>query len=155
MDVPASIVWISKVLRTLPSPTGNWVALIDALVWPVVVVFLVLRFRRFLRLFLDTLLERFQTDHIKTPLFELTPGSPVVFLDPVKVDESTEDFSPDDIQRIERIFESLDEPEGFSRIDAWLNEKYRGALSVEDFATDPKYANAREAAFTEIEGLKQ
>lgn len=154
MSVPESVSWISKILWTLPSPNDAWVTLITGLAWPAVTVFLILRFKRFLSQFLNTLLDRLKTDDIKTSFFELTANSPVYVLDPEKVGESTETFSPEDTQRIELIFEFMDEPGGFDRICAWLREKYAGRLTLDEFVTDPDYAKERIAAFEEIAGLE-
>lgn len=154
MEVPWIIRWVSAILWTLPAPTDSWVELVAALAWPAVAIFTMLRFRLFIRQFLYTLLNRFKTDHVKTPLFELTPNAPVYVLDPDEVDESTEHFSSDDIQRVEAIFEFIAKPAGYFALEKWLNEKFSGALDIEDFVTDPTYANERALAFNEIEGLK-
>lgn len=147
--------WIADILLTIPGPTQAWADIIGHLAWPVVVTFLVVRFRRYLRSYLSTLADRLQTDHVKIGAFELTPNSPVWVLDPDEADESTYRFESDDVQRIESIFEFIRTDNGYREVEKWLNENAGRALDIDDFITLPVYASLRMRAFKEIEGLSE
>jgi hypothetical protein len=150
MGVLDTAVWIGKVLRAIPAPTETWATIISSLVWPAVLIFLVTRYRKFLRIFLDTIASRLQTDHVKLGPFEFTPKSDVIALDPDDVDESTEHYDPQDIQRIERLFEFIADPAGYDRLITWMNEHLGKALDIGDFLTYPEYANQREEAYRAV-----
>ncbi|API58073.1 hypothetical protein BSL82_01155 [Tardibacter chloracetimidivorans] len=145
--------WIGSFLRAIPGPSEAWADIVGHLAWPVVAVFLVYRFRRYLRVFLGTIANRLQTDHIKIGTFEFTPNSPVWVLDPDEVDESTFAFDGDDVRRIEAIFEFVGQNDGYHKVMKWLNQATTGSLKLEDFVTRPEYATLRARAFREIEGL--
>jgi hypothetical protein len=145
---------VSDMLRKIPAPTTEWAAIVGHIAWPSVAVFITLRFRIFIRKFLNTLLERIKTDHVKIGLFELTPNSPVMVLDPVDVSESTDHYDSDDIQRIEAIFSFIDTESGWEKISEWVNQNFDPTLDIEDFITHPDHAKERAQAFDDIEGLE-
>jgi len=153
VHAPWVVRWIAAVLNELPSPTESWAAIVDSLVWPLVLLFLVLRFRRFIRHFLWVMADRLERDHVKIGWFEIRANDQVTVLDPSDAGESTLEFSPDDIDRIEGIFAFINDAENFDRLKAWLNQTYGGALEIESFLTLPAYANQRELAYTQVEGL--
>lgn len=153
MEAPWLIRWISTILWTLPAPTEHWAAIVTSLVWPGVLLFLVLRFRLFIRQILTTLVARIKTDHIKVGPFELTPGSAIVALDPEATDESTEHYEPADVHRIEAMFEFMSNEEGEVKVLDWLSDNLGGGVDVDDFLTLPAHANDRARACAEIEGL--
>lgn len=74
-------------------------------------------------------------------------------LDPDESSESTLEFDPLDIERIERIFEFIADAANYDRLVQWLNKTYGNTLDIEDFLTLPEYASEREKAFTQVEGL--
>lgn len=147
MGVLEAATWTGKVLWAIPAPTDTWAAIIGSLAWPGVLLFLVIRYRRYLRSFLDTIATRLQTDHVKLGPFEFTPKSEVIALDPEDVDESTEHYDPADIERIERLFEFISDASGFGKLRAWVNENVEDALNIGNFLTDPDYATHREEAY--------
>jgi len=150
MGVLDTAVWIGKVLRAIPAPAETWASIIDSLVWPAVLLFLVIRYRVYLRSFLDTISARLQTDHVKLGPFEFTPKSDVIALDPADVDESTEHYDPQDIERIERLFEFISDASGFGKLSAWVNEHVDDAMEIGDFLTAPEYAIQREEAYRAV-----
>lgn len=153
-NAPYIVQWVAKTLWTIPAPTKSWADIVGHLVWPCLTLFLVLRFRISIRRMLNILIERLKTDHVKTPLFELTPNSQVIVLDPEDVAESTDHYDSDDVQRIEAIFSFIGTDDGWEKISNWVNENYGQALDIEDFVTNPDHAKERERAFREIEGLE-
>ncbi|MBT2246181.1 hypothetical protein [Sphingobium sp. BHU LFT2] len=151
---PYIVKWIAEILWTIPAPTQTWADILGHMAWPAVTVFLVFRFRISIRRMLNILIERFKTDHVKTPLFELTPNSQVMVLDPDEVDESTDHYESADIQRIEAIFAFIGTEDGWEKISRWINQNFGQTLDIEDFVTSPDHAKDRERAFIEIEGLE-
>jgi len=147
MGILEGATWTGKVLWAIPAPTDTWASIIDSLAWPSVLLFLVIRYRRYLRSFLDTIAARLQTDHVKLGPFEFTPKSDVIALDPDDVDESTEHYDPADIERIEALFEFISDASGFGKLRTWVNENVEDALNIGNFLTDPEYATQREEAY--------
>lgn len=150
MGVLDTAVVVGKILRAIPAPTETWASIISSLAWPVLLIFLVTRYRTYLRSFLDTIAARLQTDHVKLGPFEFTPKSDVIALDPANVDESTEHYDPQDIERIERLFEFIADASGFGRLRAWVDEHLREDLEIGDFLTSPEYATQREEAYRAV-----
>lgn len=133
-------------MRAIPGPTDEWADLVGNVAWPGVVVFLVTRYRTFLRKFLDTIATRIRTDHVRIGMFEMTPNSEVIALDPETVGDSTDHYEPADIERIERLFEFIAQPDGFRKMTTWMNEQVSETLEIADFLTAPEYATQRETA---------
>lgn len=90
---------------------------------------------------------------MKIGWFELRPNDQILALDPNASDQSTVHLEPADVQRVERIFEFIGSDAGYWRLIQWVNEKVDAELDIEDFIMMPEYANERERAFAEIEGL--
>ncbi|PDH65698.1 MAG: hypothetical protein CNE89_11040 [Sphingomonadaceae bacterium MED-G03] len=154
MAILSATKYVAKILWTLPAPTETWADIVGHIAWPIVVVFLVLRFRIFIRSILSTLLDRLKTDDVKVGVFEITKGSTVINLDPQSTEESTFSLEPEDVQRIESIFEFMATDEGAYQVIDWVNNRFGEEFDIEDFLTLPDYANDREEAFNEIGGLK-
>lgn len=156
ITAPWVIKWIGVVLREIPAPTSAWADLVGALAWPVVALFLVFRFRWFLRRFLLILASRAQTADVRLGPFELTGGfDKVLVLDPNEAEASSPSVDSTDVQRIERIFEVADgsEEELWARlIDWWVSVSDETSEFV-DFLESPDYVEYRERAFNEVEGL--
>ncbi|GGN51340.1 hypothetical protein GCM10011349_23830 [Novosphingobium indicum] len=96
-----------------------------------------------------------QRDHVKLGPFELRPNDDVLVLDPDAAGESTLEYDSDDVQRIERMFEFIDDTEGLCGLTEWLNQSGYQELDIIDFLTLPEYALAREKAWNEVEGLQE
>ncbi|MBY0519935.1 MAG: hypothetical protein K2P79_05865, partial [Sphingomonas sp.] len=141
---------IAAVLRTIPAPTETWASIIGHLAWPAVTLFLIVRFRAYLRLILDTLVSRLPHDNLKFGPFEMTANSEIYVLDPDEADESTYRYETEDIQRIERLFEFISKTENYDKLRSWLNQNVDRKLDVGDFLTLPTYANERQRAVTEL-----
>lgn len=155
-QAPWIVRWIAALLRALPGPTDAWADIIGHLAWPLVILFLVLRFRWFLRNFLFTILDRAKRDHMKLGPFEFSPHEDeLLVLDEREFEESTSSFDAADIQRIERLFEFIDEPEGLAQLAEWTEQNLAQHISIENFLTNPTYASERAKAFDEIEGLTE
>jgi hypothetical protein len=146
MEAPQWADWIGVTLHALPAPTTSWASIIDSLAWPGLLGYLMTRYRRFVKSYLETIADRLQRDHIRIGLFEMTPNSEVIPLDPNSAGESTEDFSAEDLGRIERFFEFISEPSGYASLMEWLNQSRGGTLNVSDFLTTAEYAADREEA---------
>lgn len=84
----------------------------------------------------------------------MTPNSEVWSLDPATVNDSTFPFESADIQRIEAIFEFMSTDSGEMAVRQWVNQNLPYGLDIDDFITLPQYANYRERAFNEIEGMR-
>lgn len=110
--------------------------------------------RSFLGSFLWTLADRIKTDHVKLGWFEIRPNDEVLVLDPQNVGESTNEFDPADIQRIERMFEFIETEANFARLNEWGGTEIGIDVDIEDFLTLPVYASERAQAFERVEGLK-
>ena len=145
--------WMGALLREIPAPNDSWAEIVGHLVWPLLALFLVFRFRRFLSIFLLTMANRMCTDHVKFGWFEIRPNDQVIVLDPKDAAESTLQFDPLDIQRMERLFEFIDDDENFERLVKWVETNLGPNVDLEDFLTLPKYANDRARAFEQVEGL--
>lgn len=145
MQAPASVQWISDVLRTLPGPTDAWAEIVGHLAWPTVVVFLVFRFRRYLRIVLNTIADRLVTDHVKLGPFELTPNSEVIVLDGTEPDADSP-YSGDDLDNIERLFEFIGAKDGLDKLDGWIAANLNDRPSVVEMLTTPSYSEARVQA---------
>lgn len=154
IQAPWVVQWLGEVLRTIPGPDEAWASIIGSLVWPALVLFIILRFRVFLRSFLTILLDRLPHDHLKIGMFELRPNDQVLVLDREDAGGSTEPFEPADVNRIERIFEFIADDEGLDRLVEWLVATNFEHIDIVDFVTLPQYAAERERAWNEIEGLK-
>lgn len=141
-------------LRTIPAPNEAWASIIGSVVWPALALFIILRFRAFIRRFLTILLDRLPHDHLKIGIFELRPNDQVLVLDRDGVAESTEPLKPADVNRIERIFEFIADADGFDRLVEWLATADLAHIGIVDFVTLPQYEVLRERAWNEIEGLK-
>lgn len=97
-----------------------------------------------------------RTDNVKIGIFELTANADVFVLDPSGADESTAEFDPSDIHRIERMFEFVSATEdGLERLQDWLNQSGAETLDVVELLELPIYAGLRERAFAEVEGLSE
>jgi hypothetical protein len=153
MQAPWPIRWFANILWTLPAPTETWADIVGHLAWPALVLFLVIRYRIFLRRLSLILVDRLETDHIKFGWFEIRPNDQVIVLDPEDAADSSLQFEPVDIQRIERIFEFINTEENFDVLREWMNKTLGPALDIEEFTTLPAYARERERAFAEVEGL--
>jgi hypothetical protein len=138
---------ISRWFMALPSPTEEWAHIVSALAWPLVLAFFLVRYRGYLRRFLDTVAERLKTDKVKLGPFELTPNSEVIALDPEDAAESTETYAPEDIERIERLFEFITEPGEFRKLADWVAQNVDPKLDIGSFLTEPPYATQREQAY--------
>lgn len=150
MTVPDSVQWVSAVLLAIPAPTEHWASIIGSLAWPGVVVFLVFRFRKYLKSYLETIAERLRRDHVKIGPFELTPNSDVIPLDPEEADTSTEHYEPEDIERIEKIFEFIAETANMRKLEEWVESEVGSSVEIADFVTFPEYAKQREQAVGEL-----
>lgn len=153
VHAPWIIRWIAAVLYSLPGPTEAWASIIDTLIWPLVVLFLIFRFRIFLRHYLWVMADRLERDHVKLGWFEIRAQDQVTVLDPSVSGESTLSFQPDDIDHVERIFEFIADSANFSKLSEWVENTYGKDVDLEDFLTNPSYANHRAQAFRQVEGL--
>lgn len=151
MEVPSVIKWVADVLWALPAPTESWANIIGSLAWPGTTLFVVIRFRRYIRNFLNTLSERLVTDHVKIGLFELTPNSEVIRLDQ-KADDEESGHTIADQANMELLFEFISEPANDATLQVWLNENFGPALSLVDFLTEEPYAGARARAVSDLMG---
>lgn len=154
IEIPVAVYWFADVLRTIPAPNDAWAEIIGSIVWPALILFLVLRFRTFIRRFLTILADRLPHDHVKIGMFELRPNDQVVVLDHAKASESTEPYESEDVYRIERIFEFAADANGYARLVEWLRSANLTDIDVVDFVSLPEYALERLRAWNEIEGLK-
>ncbi len=116
-------------------------------------MFLVTRYRRFLRLYLMILADRLQTDHVKVGPFEIRGHDAVISLDPKRAWVSTRDYDSEDINRIERMFEFIADDRGFKLLHVWVAREIGTDVDFDDFLTAPQYATQRLRAFDEVEGL--
>lgn len=154
IEAPFVVQWIAEALWTIPSPNEAWANIIGDVVWPALALFVILRFRVFIRRFLNILADRLPHDHVKIGMFELRPNDQVLVLDSDAASDSTEAFDPADVHRIERIFEFTADDEGFFRLVEWLETSNLSQIDVVDFVTLPQYAEERERAWSEVKGLK-
>lgn len=150
---PWLIRWLAAILLTLPGPTTAWAALIGHIAWPGVTVFLVTRYRNFLRGYLLILADRLQTDDVKLGPFEMRARDPVISLDPRQPDASTEEYDSEDVNRIERMFEFIANDSGLERLQDWMANAVGTETIFDDFLTAPEYATQRKQAFEQVEGL--
>ena len=149
MTAPDWALWIGATLRAIPAPTESWAKIISALAWPALAAFFVLRYKNFVRNFLTTIADRLERDHLKLGLFEMTPNSEVIALDPDDADESTEHYTPEDITLIERLFEFISEPSGYGKLHEWLGENLPN-VNMSDFLTEPAYSANRISASAQL-----
>lgn len=97
---------------------------------------------------LDTLAERLRTDkRVKLGPFELTADAEVIALDPKESGASTESYSPDDVGRMERMFEFISEPDSFLKLISWVEQNVTPSVNIGDFLTESPYASQREQAY--------
>lgn len=147
--------WIGAFLREIPAPNDSWAEIVGHLAWPLLALFLVYRFRGFLSKFLLTIADRIRTDHVKFGWFEIRPNDQVLVLDAEDASESTSEFDPSDIQRIERMFEFMADEDNFWRLMKWVETNVNSNLDIDDFLTLPIYDKDRERAFEQVEGLAE
>lgn len=150
MQAPWIIRWIAAVLYGIPGPTEAWAKIIDDLAWPAVTLILVFRFRRYLKIFLNTLADRLPHDHIKFGPFEMTQRSQVLTLDPGGVEDDTLPHTSDDIDRIEALFEFSADKDGIVKLREWVNDHVGKEVSIIDFLTASGHAMQRKEAFDEL-----
>lgn len=143
---------ISHWLLALPAPTDSWAQIVRAVAWPLVLFYFLSRYRGHVRRVLDTMAERLKKDKVKLGPFELTSDSQVITLDPEDVNESTETFTAQDVERIERFFEFITEQANFGRLADWVSQNVDPNLDIGSFLTEPPYANQREQAFQALIG---
>lgn len=155
IEAPWTVRWIAAVLRALPAPTEAWASIIGSLAWPLVLLVLIYRFRRFIRHYLWIIADRLEKDHVKFGWLELKPNDQVTLLDPSRSGESTLEFDPADVERIERIFEFIDDAGNFAKLKVWIRNTYGRAVDIEEFLTNPSYATHRLEAFRQLEGLAE
>ncbi len=147
--------WIGAFLREIPAPNDSWAEIIGHIAWPTLALFLIFRFRRFLSTLLLAIADRIRTDHVKIGWFEIRPNDQVIVLDAEEAAESTLELDPSDIQRIERMFEFLDDGDNFWRLVKWIETDVSQTVDIEDFLTLPIYASDRARAFEQVEGLAE
>lgn len=97
--------------------------------------------------------DRLERDHVKLGWFEIRAQDQVTVLDPSVSGESTLSFQPDDIDHVERILEFIADSANFSKLSEWVENTYGKDVDLEDFLTNPSYANHRAQAFRQVEGL--
>lgn len=146
MEPPDFVIWLGAVLREIPAPTQSWADIIGHIAWPGVVLFLIIRFRIYLRTFLQTIADRLVTDDVKIGPFELTANSEVLVLDADEIDPGGE-FTGDDVTHIEALFEFIADKGNETRIFQWLNENGLHTLDIVDFLTEAIYAEPRAKAY--------
>lgn len=154
IEAPWIVQWIAEVLRTIPSPNDAWASIIGSLAWPTLALFVLLRFRFFIRHYLKILADRLETDHVKLGIFELRPNDQILVLEKNSATASTEQLEAADVDRIERIFEFIADAPGLSYLEEWLKKAELAHIEIEDFLTLARYAKEREMAWNEFEGLK-
>ncbi|MFL6739308.1 MAG: hypothetical protein ACJ8E4_08660 [Sphingomicrobium sp.] len=153
--LPIFLMIIQRWLAIWPAPTEHFAGLAGDIAWPLVVVYFLTRYSAHLKGFLDTVSERLKRDRVKMGPFELVPNTEVIALDRQAVNQSTETYLPDDIERVERLFEFITEPDNFSRLLEWMAKNVDPDVEVGSFLTEPPYANQREAAYAAlIDGIK-
>lgn len=77
----------------------------------------------------------------------MTPNSDVIVLDREHSDDSTVDLSPEDTERIEKIFEFIADTSNMLKLVDWMNKNLDDELEIWDFVTLPEYATEREMAY--------
>jgi hypothetical protein len=149
MQAPYVIRWIASILLALPAPNASWASIIGDIAWPLTVTVLVFRFRKYLRNFLETLLDRLATDNVKTPWFEFSAKADVNNLDPAS---GSTDFnaSGSDVANVEKLFEFIGANDGWDRLASWLFDNDLKDLPMEDFLTGPEYASQRNTAYNAL-----
>ena len=140
-------------LWTIPGPTEAWASIIGHVAWPSVTLFLILRYKTFLRRYLTTIADRLETDHVKFGWFEVRAQDQVIVLDPAKADKSSTSYDSDDVNRIERMFEFIADNGGFEALRQWAATAVGTGVDFDDFLTGPEYATQRAKAFAEVKGL--
>lgn len=154
IEAPWLVQWVAEVLRTIPSANEAWASIIGSLAWPTFALFVLLRFRFFIRHYLEVLADRLETDHVKLGIFELRPNDQILVLEKNSATASTEQLEAADVDRIERIFEFIADTAGLAYIEEWLKRSNLAHIEIVDFLTLSKYAQEREKAWNAIEGLK-
>lgn len=146
MEPPWIIQWIASVLNGLPSPTSAWADIVGHLVWPLALVFLIVRFRLYLKRILDTITSRMTTDDFKIGPFEMTANSQVLVLDPDGGQATALGDALDDIDHIDRLLEFIADVDGLAKLKMWVGDKVGTGVDMEDFVTEPTYASDRKDA---------
>jgi hypothetical protein len=137
---------IHRILESIPGPTDNWTAIVGHLAWPLLVLFVILRFSRELSQLIEVLADRVRNDTIRWGSAEITKNTNVVTLDPAAAGNSTDEYEPDDIDTVEKLFELMATEDGYIMLSKWVGDHMGSALAIDNFLTLPKYASERAAA---------
>lgn len=151
MNAPYVVRWVACILWAIPAPTAAWASIIGSLAWPITIAVLIFRFRRYIRIFLNTVADRLVTDHVKIGPFELTPNSQVIRLDGDDTPDDSE-YAPDDLHRMEQLFEFIADPSGDDRLRSWVGQRFNSELELVEFLMDPAYADDRAQAVRDLIG---
>lgn len=154
IEAPWIVQWVAEVLRTIPSANEAWASIVGHLAWPALALFVLLRFRFFIRRYLEILSDRLETDHVEFGIFKLRPNDQVIVLEKDSATDSTERLDAGDVDRIEHIFEFISDAAGLEYLEEWLKRADLTHIDIVDFLTLPQYAHERELAWNAIEGLK-
>ncbi len=154
IEAPWIVQWVSEVLRTIPSANEAWASIVGSLAWPALALFMLLRFRFFIRRYLEILAHRLETDHVEFGIFKLRPNDEVIVLEKDSATASTERLDAADVDRIEQIFEFIADAAGLAELEDWLKRADLTHIDIVDFLTLPRYAPERELAWNAIEGLQ-
>ena|GEM_PF-3847432 len=135
----------------LPAPTEEWASIIGSLAWPLVIVFLVLRFRIFLRAFLEAIAERLPHDDLEFGAFKMSKHTRVVSLAEDDSDGSASEIHDQEKRRrIETLFEVLGTDDGAEALVRWIVENMPRDIDIEDFLTNDLYDNQRAQALAAL-----
>jgi hypothetical protein len=137
---------IRSFLMSIPGPTDNWAAIVGHLAWPVFGLISIWLFRDILNKVGEILADRLRHSNIRVGQLEITSNAEVVNLDKSAVELGQEPYAPDDIDKIERLFEFIAEEGGFVALSKWVADNMGPAMDIDNFLTLPDYASDRAAA---------
>lgn len=134
---------VGDALRAIPAPTQYWAAIISAVAWPGVVLFVTVRYRGSISRILTILIDRLGRDEISIGGVKLTPKTSLIPLDSRDAGSATEPYSPDDVSLIETILEYVADEANFTAMEAWMKHNMPPGTLPPDLLTAPGYATKR------------
>ncbi|UYH54249.1 hypothetical protein N6L26_09300 [Qipengyuania sp. SS22] len=140
-----AVQWLSGILRIIPAPTEHWATIIGDVAWPIMIAWLVVRFRQSLRRIIEILIIRFKRDDIDIGnVLKVTRNSTLV---PLQADS---DDASSDASVTERLLEYISDSANVPIVAAWLNQQGRDALDLREFITLTEYADLRQHAYQQL-----
>lgn len=135
------IQWLAGILQLVPAPTEHWASIIGHMAWPLLIAWIVVRFRHSLRRLFEILIIRFKRDDIDIAnVLKVTANSRLVPL------QSGNERATSDAAITERLLEYISVSANVRILNQWLNDQGRGALEVREFITLSEYADLRQRA---------